>query len=117
MNDTFIHNQSINPKTNQENKFYGIIQDYDFMDKENNPRINSEKDSRVLAKIKIKNGGQEKFLIKLDNNKKLYNPSSPLPENKKNRLLEQYGADAVPFKEVSKKVFEYYMTFLRTSNQ
>jgi hypothetical protein len=116
MNDIFIHNQSSSSKTKQEDKFYGIIQNYDFIDKDNNPRINSEQDLRVLAKIKVKNNGQEKFLIKLDNNKKLYNPSSPLPENKKNRLLEQYGADSVPFKEVSKKVFEYYMTFLRTSN-
>lgn len=113
----FIHSSKTKPSSNVEkDKFYGIISDYDFVDKENNPRINEEDDNRVLAKIKYKVNGQAKFLIKLDNSKRLFNPASPLPENKRNQLLEQYSIDSSNFKEVSKKVFDYYVTFLRTSN-
>jgi hypothetical protein len=101
MSDNFIYTVSKNSKTNKEDKFYGIIQDYDFVDKENNPRINIEKDPRVLAKIKYKADGKEKFLIRIDNSKKLFNPSLPLSENKRDKLLEQYGADSSCFKEVS----------------
>ena len=114
----FIYSQVNNTlKANKEDKFYGIIQDYDFVDKENNPRIKIEKDSRVLAKIKYKADGKEKFLIRIDNSKKLFNPSLPLSENKRDKLLEQYGADSSCFKEVSQRVFDYYVTFLRTANQ
>lgn len=113
----FIHSSKTKPSSNvEQDKFYGIISDYDFVDKENNPRINEEDDNRVLAKIKYKVNGQAKFLIKLDNSKRLFNPASPLPENKRNQLLEQYSIDSSNFKEVSKKVFDYYVTFLRTSN-
>lgn len=117
MSENFIFNPLKSSGPNEQDKFYGVIQDYDFVDKENNPRISSEKDNRVLAKIKYKQNGKEKFLIKIDNSKKLFNPALPLSENKKDKLLDQYGADSSSFKEVSKKVFEYYITFLRTSNQ
>jgi hypothetical protein len=117
MSDSFIYTPSKNTTSKNDDKFYGIIQDYDFVDKENNPRINLEKDPRVLAKIKYKADGKEKFLIRIDNSKKLFNPSLPLSENKRDKLLEQYGADSSCFKEVSQRVFDYYVTFLRTANQ
>jgi hypothetical protein len=117
MSDSFIYTPSKNTTSKSDDKFYGIIQDYDFVDKENNPRINLEKDPRVLAKIKYKADGKEKFLIRIDNSKKLFNPSLPLSENKRDKLLEQYGADSSCFKEVSQRVFDYYVTFLRTANQ
>ncbi len=117
MSDNFIYTPSKNTISKNDDKFYGIIQDYDFVDKENNPRINLEKDPRVLAKIKYKADGKEKFLIRIDNSKKLFNPSLPLSENKRDKLLEQYGADSSCFKEVSQRVFDYYVTFLRTANQ
>lgn len=104
------------PSKKLEDQFYSTIQDYDFIDQDNNPRISSESDNRVLAKIKYKSNNKEKYLIKIDNNKKLYNPMSPLSENRENQLLNQYMESSNTFMEVSKKVFDYYLTFLRTSN-
>lgn len=113
----FIHTNTTKLTANtEEDKFYGIISNYDFVDNDNNPRISNEDDNRVLAKIKYKLNGHAKFLVKLDNAKRLFNPTSPLSENRKNQLLEQYSVDSSNFREVSKKVFDYYITFLRTSN-
>lgn len=116
MNNYIYSNPSKQTKGSEKDKYYSIIQDYDFMDDDNNPRVESESDKRVLAKTKYKPNGQPKYLIRIDNYKKLYNPSSPLSENKQNKLLDQYKADASAFKEVSQKVFDYYLTFLKTSN-
>jgi hypothetical protein len=111
----YTNTTKLNSNTEQD-KFYGIISNYDFVDQDNNPRISKENDERVLAKVKYKINGHAKFLVKLDNAKKLFNPTSPLSENRKNQLLEQYSVDSSNFREVSKKVFDYYITFLRTSN-
>jgi hypothetical protein len=118
MSNNFIYNPNIqlSKKIESTDCFYGIISDYDFVDTDNNPRINKEIDTRVLAKIKYRDNGNKKYLIKIDNNKKLFNPSSPLSENKKNYLLDQYEADKSNFKEVSERVFSNYLKFLKTSN-
>ena len=116
MSEQFIYNPIQKSAEKQNDKFYGAIQDYDFIDSDNNPRINTESDKRVLAKIKYRTNNKEKYLIKIDNTKKMFNPLSPLSENKNNKLLDQYAANSDTFTEVSRKAFDYYLTFLRTSN-
>lgn len=117
MSNNFIYSDPNKP-SNIDNidMYYGLIEDYDFIDSDNNPRIKVENDSRVLAKIKFRANGTQKFLVKIDNAKKLYNPSSQLSENKQRTLLDQYSGSQNNFKEVSQKVFDLYITFLRTSN-
>jgi hypothetical protein len=113
MNNSFIHEHS---KTTQSeiNNYYSTINSYDFIDEENNPRIKKENDQRVLAKAKSRPDSTVKYLIKLDNMKNLYNPLLPLSENKQSTLYEDKAY--IPFKEVSKPVFDMYITFLRTLN-
>lgn len=117
MSNNFIYSDPNKPSnTDNIDMYYGLIEDYDFIDSDNNPRIKVENDSRVLAKIKFRANGTQKFLVKIDNAKKLYNPSSQLSENKQRTLLDQYSGSQNNFKEVSQKVFDLYITFLRTSN-
>jgi hypothetical protein len=114
---TFIHEQNKNNNTKQhsQSSYYSTINSYDFIDEDNNPRIEKEDDARVLAKEKIKSDGNPKYLIRLNNHKKLYDPTVDLSENKSNDLF-QYDNQNVDFKEVSKTTFNLYLSFLRTMN-
>lgn len=113
----FIHNPNNQAKSAKLlDCYYGLISDYDFIDDNNSPRINKESDDRVFAKIKYRQDGNKKYLIKIDNNKKIYNPKASMPENRRNYLLDQYESHKSNFKEVSEKVFSNYLKFLKTSN-
>jgi len=114
MIESFIHQHNKN-ETSTTSIFYGSIKNYDFIDNENNPRIEQEEDNRVLAKIKYKDNGSLKHLIRLDNLKRIYDPTVDMSENKSNNLFEYDGA-MPSFKEVNKSVFNLYLSFLRTMN-
>jgi hypothetical protein len=116
MIDYIFNSKHQNSDDKLDNKFYSSKSNCEFFDDENNPRVNSEKNSSVLAKIKIKPNGSSKYLVRLDNNKQLYNPNSTRSDNIRNNLANQYLSESNAFREVSKKVFDYYLTFLRTSN-
>lgn len=117
MVESFIHtNLKKEEKITENNKFFTIKLDCDFYDEDNNPRLNNEEDTRVFAKIKRKQDNTHKYLVKIDNNKNLFNPKTDLSDNKRNNLSDQYFSQSNSFKEVSKKVFDHYLTFLRTSN-
>jgi hypothetical protein len=117
MTKEFLFEQNTKYKSKDTtDKFYTSIKDYDFIDQDNNPRSKNENDSRVMAKIKCRLNNSFKYLIRLNNIKQFYNPLTPLPENQKNKLLNQDGGDEIQFKEVSRSVFDMYTTFLRTMN-
>lgn len=117
MTESFIHKHDTNQASADiEDKFYGTIKNYDFIDQNNNPRVNNENDTRIMAKIKLRQDKTHKYLVRLNNIKQFYNPTTPLPENQKNVLLRQEGGDIIQFKEISKSSFDMYVTFLRTMN-
>jgi hypothetical protein len=111
----FIHEHK---QTNQtsEDQFFGLLVNQDFIDKDNNPRINNESSKHTLAKIKYKANNIPRYLVRIDETKKIFNPLSPLPENKSIKLLHSISSDTHLFKEVNKKCFDFYLTFLKTSN-
>jgi hypothetical protein len=117
MIESFIHKHETNQiNADLKDKFYSSIKDYDFIDDNNNPRTNNENDTRTMAKIKLRQDKTNKYLVRMNNIKQLYNPTVSLPENQKNVLLRQEGGDVIQFKEVSKSSFDMYITFLRTMN-
>jgi hypothetical protein len=113
-NFIFQQNSSNNLETNKD-RFFCLLADKDFIDKENNPRCNTE-DNKVLAKIKYKPNGMPKYLIRIDDTKKLFNPTLDLPETKNIKLLHSIGKETTLFKEVNKKAFDFYLMFLKTGN-
>lgn len=113
--DPFIYEQKRNNKINDD-QFFGLLANKDFIDSDNNPRINDENNKHILAKIKYKKDNSPRYLIRIDETKKIYNPFSSLPENKSIKLLHSISSDAYLFKEVNKKCFDFYLTFLKTSN-
>lgn len=113
MVESFIYQKDTGETVKNSHKFYGTIKDYDFIDDGNNPRINEENDNRVMAKIKVKSSGSCKYLIRLDNLKKIYDPTLDMSENKDNNLFKENN---INFKEVNKKTFDFYLSFLKTMN-
>ena len=115
----FIHNsritKTITPK--KQNSFYCSLDDQEFIDDENNPRCHDENSNKVLAKLKYKIDGSPKYLIRIDLNKKLFNPKSSLSDNRNLKLIDRDGADKIKFKEVNLKSFSMYLNFLRSNNE
>ena len=115
MSEPFIFEPQKKTNTKEKSKFFCTIKNYDFIDEQNNPCLIDESDNRIMAKIKTRDNGSHKYLIRLDNMKKIYDPTLDLSENKNNNLFEVDGAD-IEFKEVNKNVFDLYLSFLRTMN-
>lgn len=110
----FTQKNSTKQDINQD-KFFCLLEDKDFIDDQNNPRSKTE-DDKVLAKIKYKPNGVAKYLIRIDDTKKLFNPTLDLPETKNIKLLHSIGQEKIIFKEVNKKAFDFYLMFLKTTN-
>jgi hypothetical protein len=112
----FIFTQNHSEKSEANNdRFFCLLEDKDFIDDQNNPRSKTE-DNKVLAKIKYKPNGIAKYLIRIDDTKKLFNPTLDLPETKNIKLLHSIGQEKIIFKEVNKKAFDFYLMFLKTTN-
>jgi len=117
MKEDFIFSQqSKNIKTSNEDSFFCRLKHKDFIDKDNNPRLNNEEDIKILAKIKYKSNGIPKYLIRIDETKKLFNPTLDLPEVRSIKALHSIGGSGLSFKEVNKKAFDHYLMFLKTDN-
>ncbi len=107
-----------NKKTTEQeaDSFFCLLKDKDFVDKKNNPRSKTEDDTKVLAKIKYKQNGAPRYLIRTDTSKKLFNPMLDLPETRNIKTLHGIPGHQMQFKEVNKKTFDLYLMFLKTDN-
>lgn len=117
MSDIFIYNQKKqSTKDKKTEKFFCLADDQEFLDDDNNPRISQEEDKRVLAKVKYKPNGSVKYLIKLDHNKKLFNPLEQTSEYQSIKNMHSISSNQHVFKEVNSKTFDFYLLFLKTKN-
>lgn len=112
-NNQFVmdHNKSTDER---ECESYTIYGKHDFIDNGKNPRVNEEK--TALAK-KIKLNSKTKYYIKVGAYGKIYNPMGLYSEGTSNKFLAKVGKNAWEFTEVNQKVFDMYISFLRTKNQ
>lgn len=116
MKEDFIFQQSINTTT-QENEYYTVSGLEDFLDNENNPRIQDSESEKVLAKKVVREDNSVRYWIKVSNNAKLYNPVSIYGEEKHSSFLDRVCRNSGnKFKEVNYRAFEFYTKFLRTKN-
>lgn len=115
MTESFIFQHNKTKESSLKSKFFSTIKDYDFIDEENNPCLIEENDPRVMAKAKLKNNNSYKYMIRLDNLKKIYDPTIDMSETKDKNLFSVDGSE-IEFKEVSKPTFDLYLSFLKTMN-
>jgi hypothetical protein len=113
MNQDFF----VRPKDNTNNtiEYFTMIGQHEYIDEDKNPRLNSEKPN-VCAK-KIIGDQSTKFFIKTGLYGKIYDPIGLYSEGTGAKFLAKTGKKAWDFKQVNAKVFEMYLTFLRTKNR
>jgi hypothetical protein len=121
---TIFNTQS---KNIQENQFYCLSGQEDYLDDNGFPRLNhdSEKVSaKVLFSKKTKHFEDShksygRYYIKLDPNSRIFNPKKILSsiENKNSlSFINNICKNEWSFKEVTPQVFQKYITFLKTQN-
>jgi hypothetical protein len=113
-----MNNFIFQPKQQCDNplveNYFTLMGSQDFLDDEANPRVTHDS-PKAYAKI-VSNAEENttKFFIKTDHYAKLLNPMS-IYEDDKNKFMNQLGRQ-IRFKTVNQKVFDLYLTFLRTKN-
>jgi hypothetical protein len=109
---------TINQNTIKDDRIvelYTIIGKHQFVDQYNNPRLKTET-SEVCAK-KIISNKSTKFFIKTGIYGKIYDPIGLYSEGTGAKFLARAGKKAWEFKQVNAKVFEMYLSFLKTKNK
>lgn len=94
---------------------YTIVGKQTGFDEDENP-ITDPDSLDVLAK-KIVTDNKSRFYIKIGPFGKIYNPIGIFSEGRGNRYLKRAGKEEWPFEEVNNRVFNLYLSFLRTKNQ
>lgn len=93
-----------------ENKYFTLFGMQDYIDNEGNT-CQKQETGNTFAKIV-----DNKYLIKIGINNTVYNPIGMFSENQPNKILSKIGKKEFSFKRVNKKVFDLYVSFLRTKN-
>jgi hypothetical protein len=114
--DEFIVKKELT-KTNTANKFYTMSGQEDYLDQELNPRLKKDNDKTVAKALSRADSSSYKYLIKIGAYGKIYNPISIYdPDAKQPKFMTRVRKSEWEFKEVSPKVFDHYINFLRTKN-
>jgi len=103
------------PSANRVEIFYTVVGDHEAFDVDQNPILHKDGE-KVLAKKVIINTDRIKLMIKIGSHGKIYNPIGLFSEGHSNKFLSKIGRKAWEFKEVNLKVFDMYLSFLRTKN-
>lgn len=96
-----------------ESAYYTMIGDHDFLDEAKNPLANVDND-KVVAKRLV--GNKIRYFVKAGPYGKLFNPIGLYSEGRGNRFMAKSGKNLWSFKEVNNKVFDLYVSFLKTKN-
>jgi hypothetical protein len=93
-----------------EDKFYTIWGMEDFIDDDGNTRQTKETKNTFAKAI------SSKYFIKIGLDNRVYNPIGLFSEGRPNKVLSKIGKNEFNFKRVNAKVFDWYLSFLRTKN-
>jgi hypothetical protein len=115
----FTNNSNVFETKTVEEKclFYTSLGKHDFL--ENNIPMKNQEDESVYAKKIIRSNGTIKYLIRLDYSAKFFNPFSIYDKEDQRQSVEFLNSvcrNNKKFKEVSGKVFSFYIEFLSSKN-
>lgn len=109
---------SINTSKELDNKqaeYYTIIGKHDFIDSEKNPRLHN--DTHDACAMKLIGSTSTKFFIKTGLYGKIFNPIGMYSEGTSHKSLSKSGKKLWNFTQVNSKIFDMYITFLKTKNK
>ena len=110
----FVLNNKIDRSS--QNEYYTIVGDGDFIDSNNNSRVNDTNTNKILAKKIIRDDGSIRYQIRIANAGKLYNPVSIYGQEKVNTFLDRVCRTEHKFRDVNIKAFNLYISFLNSKN-
>lgn len=106
-----------NNNSSIDSKFYTIIGDEDYLDDDMNPRLKQDNNKTIAKALKRSDNLSYRYFIKIGAYGKIYNPVSIYdPDSKQPKFMTRVRKSEWEFQEVSPKVFDYYINFLRTKN-
>ena len=114
MSEQYIYSEDKEINTLLEDEYFTVSGLEDYLDINNNPRVTSLEDNKILAKKVTREDSSTKYSIKIDSNGKIYNPVSMYVD--KESFLDKVCRGSEKFKEVNFKIFNMYIHFLRTKN-
>ena len=114
MSEQYIYSEDKEINTLSEDEYFTVSGLEDYLDINNNPRVTSLEDNKILAKKVTREDNSTKYSIKIDSNGKIYNPVSMYVD--KESFLDKFCRGSEKFKEVNFKIFNMYIHFLRTKN-
>lgn len=116
MNDQ-IYTTAKRPNTDlrqQTNEYYTYVGGEDFVDENNNCRLNEDNENTLAKKI-FRDNGTFRLMIKCDMDHKPVDPENQIATSI-NKIREQYKSKS-SFVTVSNKAFDNYLKFLQTKNK
>lgn len=112
MNNFFIQNKKEDAESVTE--YYTIFGKHDDLDNDANPILIENTKDALARKTTLNNS--TKYYIKIGPHGKIYNPIGLYSENQSNKYLARTGKNLWEFRQVNSKVFDLYLSFLRTKN-
>jgi hypothetical protein len=114
LDSNFVFKRPVDIQNEESVEYFTILDKHDYLNKEANPCLKND-GAEACAKI-VTNylNNTKKYFIKIDYNGKLINPMS-IYSSDKDQFVRELGKK-IKYKNVSPKVFETYMYFLRTKN-
>lgn len=97
-------------------EFFTLMGNEDFIDDNNNPRINSENSDSVYAKKILRDDGSYRYSIRLATSGKLFNPLSIYDNKNDKNFIERICRSSEKFRNVNGRAFDLYLSFLKTKN-
>jgi hypothetical protein len=113
--DNYIYNPGVD-KNSVVNEFYTLVGLEDFVDLNNNPRLNKETDDNIFAKKTVRADSSVRYSVRLSKDGKIYNPMSIYGQETSSTFLDRVCRASGKFKDVNYKTFDLYVNFLKTKN-
>jgi hypothetical protein len=114
--DNFIFQQQPNKLEVLQTNLYTSPDQADFLDEDDFPRTLNPHNKNITAKKIIKRDAPPKYSIRIGLNNKLFNPLSIYGKEKDSTFLDTVCRANDRFIDVNLKVFELYLSFLKTKN-
>ena len=115
MQESYIYNPGVD-KNSFVNEFYTLMGMEDFIDKNNNPRLNEPDNENVFAKKTVRSDGSVRYSARLSKEGKMLNPVSIYGQEINSNFLDRVCRSSGKFKDLNYKAFDMYINFLKTKN-
>lgn len=115
MGESYIYSPGVD-KNSFVNEYYTLIGMEDYLDKNNNPRLESIDNDNIFAKKTVRSDGSVRYSVRLSKEGKIYNPMSIYGIEKDSNFLDRVCRSSGKYRDINYKAFDMYINFLKTKN-